>query len=200
MILMSGTTNCNKDFWAQRYKNGETGWDLQHPSQPLINYFNSLKNKDSHILIPGAGNSYEAEYLWKLGFKKVHVLDIALPPLKNFKERLPEFPDSQIFCRDFFEHKGIYDLIVEQTFFCALNPALRDRYIAQMHSLLKPKGKLIGLLFDFPLTSEGPPFGGDRLSYERQFSEYFNILTLDSCYNSETSRQDKEVFFIFEKK
>jgi hypothetical protein len=47
-----------------------------------------------------------------------------------------------------------------------------------MASLLNPKGKLVGLLFDFPLTTEGPPFGGSTSEYLNLFSDKFNIKTL----------------------
>jgi len=199
-ILMTGMTDLDENFWTSRYKNGNTGWDLQHPSEPLKHYFDSLANKELHILFPGAGNSYEAEYLWNAGFKNISVLDIAKEPLKNLKKRIPELPDTQIICSDFFEHQSSYDLIIEQTFYCALQPELRHRYQEHMYHLLRPEGKLAGLLFNFPLKDDGPPFGGDYTTYKQQFSERFRILTLEPCYNSETSRKGKELFFIFEKK
>ena len=54
-----------------------TGWDIGGPSTPLVKYFDQLADKQRKILIPGAGNAYEAEYLWAQGFSNVHVLDIA---------------------------------------------------------------------------------------------------------------------------
>ncbi len=72
-------------------------------------------------MIPGAGNAYEAEYLFKQGFKNIFVLDISEKPLITFSERFPEFPESQLILGDFFTHKGLYDLIIEQTFFCSYN-------------------------------------------------------------------------------
>ena len=41
----------------------------------------------------------------------------------------------------FFEHNKKYDLILEQTFFCALNPALRRAYVAKVYELLNVNGK-----------------------------------------------------------
>ncbi len=69
-----------------------------------------------------------------------------------------------------------------------------------MHHLLKPKGKLVGLLFNFELTEKGPPFGGNLLEYRSLFKSNFKIKTLEPSINSIKERQGKELFFIFEEK
>ncbi len=91
-------------------------------------------------------------------------------------------------------------MILEQTFFCALDPILRENYVSKMHELLSEKGKIAGLLFNFPLTEAGPPFGGNSDEYKTIFSEKFTILQLEIAYNSIKPRANKELFFTFEKK
>jgi len=169
-------------------------------SPPIKAYADQLANKQMSILIPGAGNAYEAEYLFKQGFKDLVVLDVSLEPLKNFQKRVPEFPAQQLIHQNFFDHQGKYDLIIEQTFFCALSPALRERYAQKMSNLLNKGGKLAGVLFDFPLTEQGPPFGGSSEAYLETFSKYFQVKTLDRCFNSVKPRLGRELFIIFEKK
>ncbi|MEM9680470.1 MAG: methyltransferase domain-containing protein [Bacteroidota bacterium] len=191
--------NMNKDYWEQRYKQGNTGWDIGYVSEPLRTYINQLDDKSLKILIPGSGNGYEAEYLWRKGFKNVYTLDIAKAPLEAIKERVIDFPDEQLLHQDFFKLEDTFDLIIEQTFFCALDPKLRKNYVEKMHKLLNPSGKLVGLLFDFELTTEGPPFGGDLLNYTTLFKDRFHIKTLETAYNSIKPRLNKELFFIFEK-
>ena len=193
-------SDLNREFWAKRYQSGETGWDIGMVSPPLKAYIDQLERKDLSILIPGAGNAYEAAYLFERGFSDVTVLDLANEPLENFKSSVPEFPDDKLVQDDFFKHEGKYDLILEQTFFCAIDPYLRMDYINKMNSLLEEKGRLVGLLFDFRLTDEGPPFGGDADAYSLAFQERFDLLTMSPCYNSIKPRQGKELFIIFEKK
>ncbi len=178
----------------------QTGWDIGYVSTPIKEYSNQLTNKGLKILIPGAGNAYEAAYFYEQGFHNIHVLDLAKQPLLNFKKKYPDFPSSHIHHEDFFNHNETYDLIIEQTFFCALNPELRPNYVSQMAHCLAPKGKLVGLFFDFELTSQGPPFGGSYQEYQNLFSPKFYIKTLERSYNSIKPRQGKELFFIFEKK
>jgi methyl halide transferase len=189
----------NKTYWETRYQNNETGWDAGTITTPLKDYIDQLTNKDLKILIPGAGNGYEFDYLIQKGFTNVFVIDIAPSPLEAIKKRNPEY-SSHLLLGDFFELNDTFDLILEQTFFCALNPKLRTDYVSKMHQLLQPNGKLAGLLFDFPLTNEGPPFGGSKEEYSELFSNKFEIKTLEKAHNSIKPREGKELFFIFEAK
>lgn len=192
--------NHNKEYWNKRYIDGLTQWDLGHPSRPIVEFYKSLSNKDLKILIPGAGNAYEAEFLWNRGFKNLFILDIAYTPLKDFKKRIQGFEDFRLIHSNYFKHTGEYDLIIEQTFFCALNPCLREQYATHTNKLLKPSGMIAGVLFNFPLTEKGPPFGGNAQVYQNLFNSNFHIRKLETCYNSEPKRSGKELFFIFEKK
>jgi thiopurine S-methyltransferase len=200
MNYKKNSNDLDINFWEHKYAEEDIGWDLGGISTPLKVYFNQLTNKELKILIPGAGNSYEAAYLHKQGFTTIDVIDIAHQPLKNLKKSVPSFPKNNLIQKDFFNHNKKYDLIVEQTFFCALHPSLRKKYIEKMASLLEEKGKLIGLLFDVELTDEGPPFGGSLNEYLQLFSTQFNIKILEKCYNSIKPRFGRELFFIFEKK
>jgi thiopurine S-methyltransferase len=184
-------------YWEERYKNHLTGWDLGEVSPPIKAYVDQLEDKSIKILIPGAGNSYEAEYLYQKGFRNVSVLDFAHAPLENFKNRTSKFPENQLIHQNFFEHDDKYDLILEQTFFCALPPQSRPNYARKMHELLNPGGKLVGLLFTFPLTENGPPFGGSKTEYVNYFNTLFQLELLEECYNSFEKRQGNELFFKF---
>lgn len=192
-----------KDYWSQRYVEQNTGWDLGVPSPPLKTYFDQLLNNEIKILIPGAGNSYEAEYLYKNGFHHVDVLDISKYPLDSFSLRNPQFPSDQLIEEDFFNFDGQYDLIIEQTFFCSFPPiqSTRQLYAKKMFQLLKPEGKLVGLWFDFPLKDDlvKRPFGGSKSEYLSYLSPYFKTLVFEKCYNSVASRDPNELFGIFKK-
>ena len=192
--------NFDQNYWENNYKNNQIGWDIGYASPPIINYIDQLTNKDISILIPGAGNAYEADYLFNNGFNDVTVLDISKQPLNNFIKRNPSFPKDKLIQENFFEYNQKFDLIIEQTFFCSLSPEFRSNYVEKMASLLNDNGKLIGLLFDFPLTEEGPPYGGSLSEYMNSFSKEFNTITLERCYNSIKPRDGRELFIIFEKK
>ena len=187
------------DFWEDRWKNEETGWDMGTVSPPLKAYFDQLEDKSLKILIPGCGNAYEAQYLWENGFGDTSVVDISESALKSFVKRFNSFPIANMYHQDFFELEGDFDLIVEQTFFCAIHPDMRKKYAKKMAELIKSGGHLMGLLFDFPLE-DGPPFGGSKEEYLGYFSEDFEIKHLEACRNSIPPRQGREFFIEFERK
>ena len=152
-----------------------------------------LEDKSIRILIPGCGHGHEAEYLHVNGFTNVHILDLSAEPHNAFQKRVAGFPVENIHKGDFFEHDGTYDLILEQTMFCAIDPSLRTKYAETVNRLLAPGAKLVGLLFDFPLES-GPPFGGDKMEYMTYFEPYFSTLHIEPCYNSIAPRKGNELF------
>ena len=122
------------------------------------------------------------------------VFGVGFLAFDDFRKRVPGFPESQLLSEDFFKLVGQFDLILEQTFFCALPPSARPNYVEKMHELLSKDGQLAGVLFDFPLSEKGPPFGGSKEEYERLFSEKFEIKKLDRCYNSIKPREGSELF------
>lgn len=196
-------SKAEEHYWSKRYLENQTGWDIGEPSRPLKTYINQLENKDLKILIPGAGNSYEAEYLFNLGFNNVFVLDISIEPLEAFQNRVPSFPLNQTIQVDFFNHKEQYDLILEQTFFCSFPPTKFNRqgYATKMFDLLNENGKLVGLWFDIPLTGdmEKRPFGGTKTEYLNYLEPFFKVKTFEKCYNSIEPRMGSELFGVFQK-
>lgn len=186
--------------WEELYQSKDTGWDIGYPSTPLKTYIDQIQNKQLQILIPGCGNAHEAEYLHKSGFVNTHIIDIAPSAIANFKERVSNFPSDKIFCSDFFKFEGQFDLIMEQTFFCAIHPSKRQAYANKMHELLSEQGILVGLLFDDVLNVDHPPYGGNAEEYTSIFSPLFTIKTMEKAHNSIEPRKARELFIILEKK
>ena len=185
----------NENYWTNRYENQLTGWDIGSASPPLMKYAEQT-NKSTKILIPGAGNGHEAIALCRLGYTDITVVDIAKLPLQKIEAtKLP------ITCihSDFFEIEGSFDLILEQTFFCALDPSLRNDYVDKMYELLADQGTLAGVLFGIEFEKEGPPFGGNIDEYQQLFSASFPFFDISPCYNSIPPRAGTELFFIAKK-
>ena len=185
----------NKEYWNNRYLQQQIGWDIGSVAPALKEYIDQLINKNISILIPGCGNAYEAAYLLQQGFKNVTLVDIAPAATAAVEDKLSTYINNglQIITGDFFDLKTTYDLILEQTFFCALDPTLRSAYVEKMVSLLNPDGKLVGLLFNRHFEG-GPPFGGSKLEYEELFTPKFNIQMMDTAHNSIPPRAGTELF------
>jgi len=195
-------TTCEKpldqQFWDAQYQANQTGWDLGKASPPLVNLIDSLTNKALRILIPGAGNAYEAAYLLHKGFTNVTIVDIAPTVVEKLQALYAGNSNIKIVLDDFFNHNGKYDLIIEQTFFCALPPTMRQKYVWKMHQLLNESGVLSGLLFNRTFEVS-PPFGGNQIEYEQLFNVAFNFNNVKVADNSVAPRAGFELFFNFSK-
>ncbi len=190
----------NAEYWDNRWKEQNTGWDIGSASPAITHYADQYPNKHAAILIPGCGSAYEATYLVQHGFTNITLLEIAPAAADLLAKKFADTPHVNVIYQDFFKHSGTYDLILEQTFFCALNPNLRQDYATHAHSLLNDQGKIVGVLFNKLFDKEGPPFGGTKQEYTQLFSPLFNIQTMADCYNSIAPRSGSEIFIQLIKK
>ena len=184
----------DSNYWSNRYQTGDTGWNVGKPTTPIKEFVDSLTDKNLKILVPGAGMGYEAAYLWEQGFRNVFVCDWAAEAFGHLKKICPQFADSQLITGDFFSINDAFDLILEQTFFCAIDRNLRPKYAQKTSELLHTEGVLAGLFFnkEFPLAQ--PPFGGSIEEYRQYFEPFFDVVKMEECHNSIPSRAGTELW------
>tara|TARA_Y200000002_G_scaffold177351_1_gene146152 strand:- start:668 stop:1267 length:600 start_codon:yes stop_codon:yes gene_type:complete len=194
--------NLDYSFWNLRYQNNQTGWDLGQVSEPIKKWFENQENKKINVLIPGAGKGYEVKYGFENGFENIFYMDFSSRAGDLFKETCPEFPKGQILVGDFFSLKKplFFDVIIEQTFFCAIDPLLRPNYVEKTNEILKENGEIIGLLFNREFDTKGPPFGGTEKEYKELFNSKFNFKKFENCLLSSLPRKDYEFWIEFIKK
>lgn len=190
--------NLNKEYWENRYKENKTGWDVGYANPSLIKFCLNVIPYETKILIPGCGNAYEGAELYNNGFHNITLLDISEEAISSAKAKHPELPSSVFKQGDFFDEENQYELIIEQTFFCALDPDIRSNYVDQLYKLLVPNGMVIGVLFNKDFEG-GPPFGGSAEEYTKLFERKFEVVRMDQCYDSIPQRQGTEVFFVLRK-
>tara|TARA_B100001287_G_scaffold266594_1_gene260713 strand:+ start:126 stop:725 length:600 start_codon:yes stop_codon:yes gene_type:complete len=189
-------------YWDSRYQSDNIGWDIGYVSPPIKNWFDMKENKDLSILIPGAGSGHEVSYAHQLGFKNVFYMDISTEAVTLFKTKNTSFPENRILSTDFFDLNlsSYFDVILEQTFFCAQSPTKRVKYVNKTHDLLKKKGQLVGLLFGIDFQKYGPPFGGDIVEYQNLFEQKYKINKLQLCQTSIPERMGNEIWMELTKK
>jgi SAM-dependent methyltransferase len=192
--------NIDKNYWENRWLKNETGWDIGYAAPAMSAYIQQFQNKSASILIPGCGNAHEAMFLVECGFTDITLIDIAVPVVEALQRKFKSSDQVKVLCEDFFMHEGEYDLIIEQTFFCAIPPSRREEYVQKIFSLLSSDGRLVGLLFNKHFNHSGPPFGGTQEQYRRLFEKLFKIEKLERCYNSIEPRVDTELFINFLKR
>jgi len=192
----------DNSFWNIRYQNNQTGWDVGEISNPIKKWFNNQENKKINILVPGAGVGYEVKYGFENGFENIFYMDFSSRAADLFKEICPLFPKKQILIGDFFSLKTplFFDVIIEQTFFCAIDPVLRPNYVKKTKEILKENGKIIGLLFNREFATNGPPFGGTEKEYRRLFNSKFNFKKFENSLLSSLPRKEYEFWIELIKK
>lgn len=192
----------DNSFWNLRYQNNQTGWDLGEISNPIKKWFDNQENKKVNILIPGAGKGHEVKYGFENGFGNIFYLDFSSRAADLFKEICPGFPKDQILIGDFFSLKKplFFDVIIEQTFFCAIDLVLRQNYVEKTNEILKENGKIIGLLFNREFDTNGPPFGGTEKEYRGLFNSKFNFKKFENSLLSSLPRKEYEFWIELIKK
>lgn len=192
--------NPNKKFWDEKWQSNQHGWDVGFATPPITEFMARYPNKEAKILIPGCGNAHEARFLLDQGFSNITLVDISEIAVAKLQAQFFKNKAVKIIQSNYFEIEGQFDLMLEQTFFCALSPSFRAKYAKKAHDLLTKNGQLVGVLFNRKFEKQGPPYGGFKEEYKGYFQDYFQILKMEACYNSITPRQGSELFIQLKKK
>nr|KMM64443.1 thiol methyltransferase 1 [Coccidioides posadasii RMSCC 3488] len=148
-------------------------------------------------LVPGCGRGVDVFLLASFGYDAYGLeysktaVDVCLKEMEKYGEggKVPPrdekvgsgkvmFLEGDFFKDDWVKEAGVedgvFDLIYDYTFFCALNPALRPQWALRHRQLLapSPRGNLICL--EFPTTKDpaalGPPFASTPAMYMEHLS------------------------------
>jgi len=188
--------------WQRHYEENDLGWDLGQVAPPFVKLWQEEKLPLGKVLVPGCGRGHEVVFMAENGFD-VTAIDFSSGAVTYLKNALKKRNlEGRILHQDFFSldesHEGVYDLVLEQTFFCAISPKQRRDYVLNVSRILKPGGILVGLFYH---TDEqgGPPYNTTREDIEMHFSKKFEIQELDKTSLSTEQRKDKEWLGILKK-
>lgn len=151
--------------WENHYLENHTPWDKGSPAPPLLEWIEANPGRlTGSIFIPGSGKGHDGAALAeKTGAGRIVGLDISAKAVEiaNHTHRSARF-ESVV--GDLFDlpaaHQSAYDWVWEHTCFCAIEPELRDAYIAAVHLALKPEGELLAVFYRDPYDAEHQPGGG----------------------------------------
>jgi hypothetical protein len=186
-----------KDFWNHRYLEKNTGWDLGQVAPAFIHFVESGKLASySSILVPGAGRGWEAIYLARQGFD-VTCVDFAPEAIVQAKElSLREGAKVRYLEADIFDltadKAGVFDYLLEQTCFCAIDPERRADYVKMAVRMIRPGGELVGLFYVHGREG-GPPWTTTPEEVRNLFKENFDFLEFAITGLSVESRKGEEI-------
>ena len=155
-------------------------WEKGTPHPALVDF---LKRTPVHgrVLVPGCGTGHDVRALAATA-DEVAGLDIAPSAIANAKAQ-PAVGGEQYVLGDLFALPGkflaSFDAVFEHTCFCAIDPSLREKYVAAVAGALKPGGHLLAIFYLDPGLDpgeSGPPFGVTREELDSFFSPRFTLL------------------------
>ncbi len=185
------------DFWNSRYLEKNTGWDLGRVSPPFVHLVESGKIAPySTVLIPGAGRGWEAIHLARLGYH-VTCVDFAPEAIASARElALKEGATVTFLLEDLFrldpEKHGVFDYLLEQTCFCAIDPDRRPDYVRMAVRMIRPGGELVGLFYVHGREG-GPPWTTTAAEVRELFRGDFDFVEFAIAEHSVESRKGEEI-------
>lgn len=155
--------------WENHYLEDHTPWDKGSPAPPLLEWIEANPGRIAgSVLIPGSGKGYDGAALAeKTGADPIVGLDIS-PKAVEIANRIHAPDRFRSVVGDLFDlptaHRSAFDWVWEHTCFCAIEPEMRDAYVAAVHDALKPGGELLAVFYRDPYDAEhrpgeGPPHG-----------------------------------------
>lgn len=152
----------NSDLWSERYENQSTGWDMGAPSPTLVWAVEKLKLPRMRVAVLGCGAGHDAQFLASKGHM-VTGFDFSQEAIDKAQTLYPSQQNLKWVNKDVFlmseEYRGQFDLVIEHTCFCAIDPQRRSELVKVWRDILSPEGQVLGVFFVMP-KNYGPPFGG----------------------------------------
>ena len=190
-------------FWEDIYLDDDAGWDLGGVTPVFDDIADQLSR--GKVCIVGCGKGYDAVMFAQKGFEvtAVDFAPSAVIKLETMSNK--ENVNVQILQSDIFdltpEYDSVFDYVIEQACFCAVNPQRRQEYERLIYKILKPGGKLIGLWFplDKTIEDEGPPWGITIDEVKSIFKNGWIIEREEFPEISIQPRKNREKLIIFEK-
>ena len=203
------TAICNSnsslpEYWEQAYQSGEIAWDIGAPT-PIFNKWIKSQTHSFTICVLGAGNGWDALNFAKQGHT-VTAVDFASSAIENMRKSAKDLNvNLNLVHSDIFDLYDIlhskFDIVLEYTCYCAIDPDRRTDYVELVSYLLKPEGMLVALFFptDKELNDDGPPYGVELDETLLSFSKYFKVVEQKKPLLSIERRNGREMFVILKK-
>ena len=197
----AGANALDSQFWESRYAAKDTGWDLGGASPPFVEFFAraDAPKPPMRVLVPGCGRGHDALHLAKWGFD-VTAVDFARPALDALRRRRRNLWIPPAKCRTLradvlrlpARFAGAFDLLLEYTCYCAIDPSKRDAYARMAAAVLVPGGELVALFYPFRDAEGGPPFPVTEAGLRAAFGESFEVESWETPAGSVERRRGEE--------
>lgn len=182
-------------FWTNIYQTEEPKWELNKPAPAFEDILPRIKLQRSRILVLGCGSGNDAAFFARHGHT-VTAVDISAEALDRAKEKYKDLSNITWIQSDIFklgrDHEASYDLIVEHTCYCAIDPSQRNALVMLWKRLLAEGGQLLGVFFAME-RRDAPPFGGTEWELRERLKKHFQFIFWGRWHQSIDRRNGKEL-------
>ena len=185
-------------FWGAAYEEKRDGWDLGDVAPPIARALRDIRGPGRAIVF-GCGRGHEVRAAARAGFDVVGV-DFAEQPLVDAANMTPPDLAEHIEWRraDIFrlEERGAFDLLIEHTSYCAIDPKRRDEWMRAARKVLRDGGTLLGLFYAHERPG-GPPYATTRQDAKATLERNgFRIERSETPADSIERRKNNELLVI----
>lgn len=198
-----GAALTKSEYWNNIYNQPENpGWDLNQPAEAFKDMLPRIKLPKSRILVLGCGYGHDAALFAQAGHV-VTAVDFSNTAILEAQKKYSHFQNLNFERRDVFdlphEWNNCFDVVVEHTLFCAINPEKRPNLVRVWKRLLHEEGQLMGVFFTM-LKRYGPPYGATEQELRSLLMPHFQFLFWGRLRNSLPERLGKELFVLAKKR
>jgi len=185
-----------ESFWTQLYETKEDGWELENPSPVFLEMLPRMKLPKSRVLVLGCGSGNDAAYFAEQGHV-VTAVDFSQEAISRGQAKYGKLANLKFVQSDLFKldpaWTGQFDIIIEHTCYCAIDPERRDDLVKIWRRCLAPGGQILGVFFVME-KRKGPPYGGSEWEIRQRLQPYFQFHFWGRWRQSKAGRQGKELF------
>ena len=165
--------------WQQCYAEGITPWDLGEPHPEVVARLAAGEaGPPGRAFVPGCGRGHDALALAAAGWEVTAVDRVDMPegPGPALAGHGGHFVVADALA---FRPEVPFDLVLEHTFYCALDPPDRARWGSMMHEVLAPGGRLWVVAWpgNKPAEKGGPPWGFGTADLAAALGEGFLLVS-----------------------
>jgi thiopurine S-methyltransferase len=186
-----------KDYWLERWGQGETGFHQNEINPYLSRHWQDLHpNHGSKVFVPLCGKSQDMLWLRNQGYSVLGVELSAIAvdafytesgntPHKVTSNKFDQYEADSvtILCGDFFDLDkdalaGVSE-VYDRASLVALPPEMRERYVHHLTDILPPATQILLIAFDYPQQEmSGPPFAVSKTEVEALYQNHADIHLL----------------------
>ena len=189
-------------FWSNIYRTEKPGWDMGGPSPVFVDMIPRIKLPKSRIAVLGSGPGHDAALFAQHGHV-VTAIDFSPDAITASQQRYANLKNITWMQADVFklprELDGQFDIVLEHTCFCAIDPWKRNNLVSTYHRLLHSQGQLLGVFFIMDKKNE-PPFGASEWELRSRLQGKFQPLFWGRSHVSHERRMGRELLIFAQRK